>query len=327
MYRCTTNTPHAIFGKALICAFLVAIHPYVSATDTLPDAYPGYDGEYPGFSLVLDERFDRLNTDIWAIGDGAVGTESACRFQDSGVRVADGALTLVIDKMRVPGSWSEDHQKTKKAYDYVCGELRTRPELRLRYGRIEARMRAPDREVASGYISSLFTYVNEGNAQFDREWEEIDIELEGGRPDKFQANLIYGIDDWSWSWDGTREFGAWEDKITVGPVDRWRVFAIEWLPDSIRWFVDGELVKTLTASDLDCDPACVAPQQQPTPIPDTPASVMMNFWIPNDDIQDVFGGNKQDNRYPMHARYDWLRIYQYDAEPLNNWTASREQDD
>jgi beta-glucanase (GH16 family) len=321
MYRYTPHTPHTIVCQALVATLLLMKHATGAASDTLPEAYPGYNGEYPGFSLVLDERFDRLNQEIWAIGDGAVGTESACRFQDNGVRVAEGTLTLIIDEIHVASGWSEDHQKSKKAYDYVCGELRTRPELRLRYGRIEARMRAPAREVASGYISSLFTYVNEGNAQFDREWEEIDIELEGERPDKFQANLIYGVDEWSEGWGETREFGAWEDKIAIGPVDRWRVFAIEWLPDSIRWFVDGELVKTLTARDLDCDPACVPPQQQPTPIPDTPAPVMMNFWIPNDDIQDVFGGNKRNNRYPMEAHYDWLRIYEYDAAPLHNWSA------
>jgi beta-glucanase (GH16 family) len=290
------------------------------ASGEAPEAYSGYTGEYSGFSLVLDERFDLLNKAVWAIGDGAVGTESACRFQDDGVRVDNGRLELVIDQVHVPEGWSENHRKMKKAYDYLCGELRTRPELRMRYGRIETRMRAPDRSTASGYISSLFTYVNEGNERFDREWEEIDIELEGGRPEKFQANLIYGLD--AEYWGETRPFGAWEDKMTIGPVDRWRVFAIEWLPDRIHWYVDGERVKTLSAADIDCEPACVPPQTRPTPIPDTPAAVMMNFWIPNDEIQEVFGGNKQNNRYPMRAQYDWLRIYQYDAEPLKNWTES-----
>ena len=99
------------------------------------------------------------------------------------------------------------------------------------------------------------------------------------------------------------------------------MFAIEWRPDRISWYVDGELVKTLSAADIDCDPDCVPPQTLPTPIPNDPADVMINFWIPNDEIQDVFGGNKQRNVYPMRTRYDWLRIYQYDAEPLGNWTA------
>jgi len=285
----------------------------------LPDAYPGYSGRYPGFSLVLDDRFDTLDERIWNTGDGAVGTESACRFQDEAVRVQDGVLELSVIKKHVPEGWSRDHQKLKSAYDYVCGELRTRPELRIRYGRIETRLQAPDRGVASGYISSLFTYVNEADGKGDRIWEEIDVELEGGRPDAFQANLIYGVNAENWS--ETRDYGAWEHKIDVGPVDRWRVFAIEWLPNGISWFVDGQLVKSLRSEEMDCTPACKAPQVFPTPIPAMAADVMINFWIPNDAIQDVFGGDKARNRYPMSARYDWLRIYQYDSQPLENWAS------
>ena len=286
-----------------------------------PESYTGYTGEYPGFSLVLDERFDAFDDEVWEIGDGAVGEESMCRFHAQGVKVADGMLQLRIDRSYAPASWSENHQKFKSAYHFTCGEVRTRRELRVRYGRIETRMRAPARDTASGYISSLFTYVNESNAQHSLEWEEIDIELEGGRPDAFQANLIYGVN--AISWGDTRRYGAWEDKIDVGPVDEWRVFAIEWVPGRISWYVDGELVKSLTVADTGCDPACAGAQQLPAPIPDDPADVMINFWIPNDLIQDVFGGNKARNAYPMLTRYDWLRIYQFDAEPLENWSGPR----
>ncbi len=282
-----------------------------------PPGGAGYTGAYPGFTLVLDDRFDNLDRTVWAVGDGAVGTEAMCRFQEGGVRVVDGVLELIVDDEQVPAGWSENHQKRKKAYDYLCGEVRTRPELRIRYGRIETRLRAPDRDVASGYISSLFTYVNELDGNSDRVWEEIDMELEGGRPDKFQANLIYGRN--AETWLETRRFGAWEEKIEIGPVDEWRVFALEWLPDRINWYVDGELKKSLTAEDLDCQPECAPAQEEATPIPGAATDVMMNLWIPNDTIEDVFGGNKARNVYPLRARYDWLRIYQYDAKPLENW--------
>lgn len=284
-------------------------------------AYPEYTGEYDGFTLVLDERFNVFDKTIWRKGDGAVGAESHCRFQDQGIQIVDGVLELVIREEHVPPSWSSDHKQQKFDYDYSCGEVRTIEEKTIRYGRIETRMKAPNRETASGYISSLFTYVN----GFDRdapgvglqEWEEIDIELEGGRPDKFQANLIYGKNTWEW-WR-TRAYGAWEDKIIVGPVDEWRVFAIEWVPDAIRWYVDGRLVKTLSQSDIDCQPACLHPQENPTPIPDNLTTIYMNFWIPNDIIQNEFGGNKKDNVYPMKTQYDWIRYYELDSHEAENW--------
>ncbi|MFT7559378.1 MAG: endo-1,3-1,4-beta-glycanase ExoK [Flavobacteriales bacterium] len=285
-----------------------------SPSGSTPEAYAGYTGQYAGFSLKLDERFDSFDESVWRKGDGAVGGESDCRFQDNGVQNENGILSLIIRNEYVASSWSDDHQSWKGAYNYSCGELRTRPDKRIRYGRIETRMKAPAREIASGYISSLFTYRNEGSP---REWEEIDVELEGGRPDKFQANLIYGFN--ANDWNATRQWGAWEHKIDVGPVDAWRVFAIEWTPNSIKWFIDGVHVKTLSQDQLDCNPSCQYPQINPTPIPDDLTELMMNFWIPNDSIQNFFGGNKSNNAYPMTTQYDWVRIYQLDSEPLQNW--------
>jgi beta-glucanase (GH16 family) len=102
-------------------------------------------------------------------------------------------------------------------------------------------------------------------------------------------------------------------------VDEWRVFAIEWVPDRIKWFVDGQLVKTLHQSDIDCQPECSPPQKMPTPIPDDATDIMMNFWIPHDGIQDEFGGNKRLNVYPMKTQYDWFRYYELDSHPAANW--------
>jgi endo-1,3-1,4-beta-glycanase ExoK len=284
-------------------------------------AYPEYTGKYNGFSLLLDERFNEFNDAVWRKGDGAVGGESVCRFQEQGVQIVNGVMELEVRKEQVQPSWSVDHQQDKGVYDFSCGEFRTIESKKIRYGRIEARMKAPARDKASGYISSLFTYTNDfdrnGSAADKTEWEEIDIELEGSRPDKFQANLIYGENTWEWS--RTRDYGAWEDKIVVGPVDEWRVYAIEWLPDVIKWYIDGKLVKTLNQSEIDCKPECVFPQKNPTPIPDNSTDIIINFWIPNDSIQDVFGGNKGGNVYPMKTQYDWIRYYQLDSHPMKGW--------
>lgn len=283
-------------------------------SSNLPVAYAGYTGVYPGYTLKLDERFDSFNTSIWAKGDGAVGGESICRFQPQGVQVVGGNLELVIRNEYVPGSYSYDHKADKGPYNYSCGELRTVPSKRIKYGRIEARVKAPSRAVAKGYIASLFTYVQEGSP---REWEEIDMELEGGRPDMFQANLIYGVN--VADWNGTRQWGAWEHKINIAPADQWRVYAIEWAPTFMKWYVDGVLVKTLDKDWMDCLPSCVAPQVTATPVPDNLTDLMMNFWIPNDGIQNVFGGNKTGNVYPMTTQYDWVRIYSLNSNPLTKW--------
>ena len=309
------------------CAQHTPIHlPYQQLAKD-PDeliAYAGYTGEYEGFTLAWDDRFNHFDSNLWEIGDGAVGGESACRFMKPNVQINNGVMELIVREQKVPPGWSEDHQQMKNSYDYSCGELRTRADKKIRYGRIEARIKAPSRDIASGYISSLFTYTNNWDDQSlavnQREWEEIDIELEGGRPDKFQANLIYGTNTVHW-WK-TREYGAWEDKLRIGPVDQWRVFAIEWLPDRISWYVDGEHIKTLRQADIDCKPACIGEQIYPAQIPDNATNIMMNFWIPHDIVQDKFGGNKRGNVYPMKAEYDWLRYYQHDEQKLTGTSKS-----
>ena len=48
-------------------------------------------------------------------------------------------------------------------------------------------------------------------------------------------------------------------------------------------------------------------------IPEYAMGLYMNFWIPNDAIQDVFGGNKARNVYPMVTEYDWFRFYSLDG--------------
>ncbi|GAA0857444.1 glycoside hydrolase family 16 protein [Aliiglaciecola litoralis] len=310
----------ALFIVVLIVSLCACATPK-TANNVLKDSiasYPEYTGQYAGFSLIIDERFDDFDPTIWKKGDGAVGGEADCRFQDQGIQVVNGMLELIVSQETIKPSWSVDHQQQKNGYDFSCGELRTHANKKIKFGRIETRMRAPNRATASGYISSLFTYSND----FDRhapnsgvqEWEEIDVELEGGRPDKFQANLIYGRNTWEW-WR-TRDYGAWEDKIVVGPVDEWRVYAIEWVPDAIRWYVDGKLVKELKQSDIDCQPQCKPPQRHPTPIPDNPTNIFMNFWIPKDAIQNEFGGNKKHNVYPLKTQYDWIRYYQLDSHPV-----------
>lgn len=271
----------------------------------LPIAYEGYTGEYPDFTLVLDDRFDE-KTSFWEFGDGTF-SENDCRFTPNGVKYENGKMALIITEEHVPASYSKSNKEMEKERNFSSGEIRSKEPIL--FGRLEARIKNPPAETASGYISSLFTYVNEKSDGF--KWREIDIEMEGLRPSKFQANYIYG--EGTWQWWRTRLWGAYEDKIEIGTQDEWRVFAIEWTDSRISWFVNGVLVKELTNKDLDANPPTTPEglevQQYPAFIPKIAQRIMMNFWIPNDLVQDTFGGNKKDNVYPMKTEYDWFRYY------------------
>ncbi|MFT5084725.1 MAG: endo-1,3-1,4-beta-glycanase ExoK [Lentisphaeria bacterium] len=262
----------------------------------LPEAYPGYSGVYPDFTLSIDERFDLYDEYLWHKGDGSVGDESLCRFQPQGVQFHEGKLALLIQKEAIASGWSNDHERIKDAYDYTCGEYRSNQAFL--YGRVETRIKNPDPTLASGYISSLFTYRNIESEGYH--WREIDIETEGKRPTQFQSNLIFG--EGTSYWYKTREWGAFEKLHDTGNTFEWRVYAFEWTPDKIIWFVDGVVVRTLTQAEA---------EKTGAKIPELAMNLMLNFWIPNDIVQDNFGGNKRDNTYPMTVHYDWFRYYNY----------------
>ena len=267
-------------------------------------SYPGYTGQYSNFTLSVDERFDgsTLNSATWRSGDGTF-PENNCRFQPQGARALGGNLELIVRNEHVPSSFSVDQNQIKDARDYSCGELRM--QNKIHYGRIEGRFRTPT-SGATGFITSLFTYDNA-----DHEWRELDIELEGGRPGSMSSNFIFGnnADEWFYEWQATRTWGAWEAlHPTPRPTSQWIVYAMEWTPDYVAWFMDGVEVRRLTNNDVDGNPM-VPPQIAPAWIPRKPTTVMMNFWIPTPAVMHGFGGDTGGNVYPMVAQYDWFRYY------------------
>ena len=93
--------------------------------------FVGWKGKFPKFQVYQSAQFANAL---------AESVDLEHRVQEAGVQVIDGELELVIEAAPVPPGWSENHQKLKPGYDYYCGELRTNPALRVRYGRIETRM-------------------------------------------------------------------------------------------------------------------------------------------------------------------------------------------
>lgn len=103
----------------------------------------------------------------------------------------------------------------------------------------------------SGTVSSLFTHTH---AQFGDPHDEIDIEFLGKDLSVLAAN--YFTD------------GAAHDTIPIRlPFDasqQVHLYAFEWEPDEIRWFVNDQLQHTATAKDH--------------PIPQSPGRIIISLW-------------------------------------------------
>ena len=90
-----------------------------------------------------------------------------------------------------------------------------------------------------GTVSSFFTYWDGPNWS-EPQWNEIDVEVVPSVTTQgFSRNLIYGN-------------GAYhtQDQGYLYGIDetQWHTYAIEWRPNSVKWFVDGQNTLTLDSS-------------------------------------------------------------------------------
>ena len=191
------------------------------------------------------------------------------------------------------------HIRKYGSKDYTSGRLSTDGKFAPVYGRFEIRAKLPG---GQGIWPAYWLYPQERNWLMekamedavaagkerlipeDRPWyTEIDImEFLGHEP-----NVLYGTIHYC-SFDGTRRSssGTWK-----GPVDYTRdfhIYALEWEPDSIRWYIDGNLIYATTSG-----------------IPHKPHYLILNTaiggsWPGNPDSTTVF---------PQYHDIDYVRVF------------------
>ncbi|MEM8634616.1 MAG: family 16 glycosylhydrolase [Pseudomonadota bacterium] len=129
---------------------------------------------------------------------------------------------------------------------WVSGEVKTK--TLYGYGRYEVVMKPAK---ASGLVSAFFTYTG---PYFGDPHDEIDIEFVGNNTRSVEFNYFKN--------GRTENHHVLE--LPFDASEHFHIYAFEWYPDSIRWFIDGELVFETPEGDAN--------------IPRTPGSIYMNMW-------------------------------------------------
>ncbi|WP_165368217.1 family 16 glycosylhydrolase [Phytoactinopolyspora endophytica] len=186
----------------------------------------GMQADLGGESFI--EEFDAgIDPDFWFVNDGYNnGGHQNCEFNKDKATVAGGVLTLTLDDT----SYGDR--------DYSCGAIQT--NKRYGYGTYETRMKAGK---ASGTNSSLFSYVGPYHGEPHM---ELDFEVLGKDTTEVELNTHV---------NGSNR-GPWPADIGYDSSEQWVDFAYVWEQDRVRFFIDGELVHTLT------DPADVPTRNQ-----------------------------------------------------------------
>jgi beta-glucanase (GH16 family) len=170
---------------------------------------------------------------------------------------------------------------------YKGAEYRTKGTFL--YGRFEVRMKSAQRE---GMLSSFFTY-HEITTVAD--WNEIDIEIMGRYSDDIQFNPITRgqvnhVSHYQTSFNPSLDF---------------HVYAFEWTPKYVAWFVDGKEVHRQTGPHIEGL--------------NLPQKIMMNIWPP---VYVNWAGQWNENVLPAFAYYDWVSYSSFTPDSGNTGTDS-----
>jgi endo-1,3-1,4-beta-glycanase ExoK len=280
--------------------------------------YPVRDGFTPYLIEEFNEPLDLENDPNWTYGDGAL-YEGMTRMVKENIAFADGNMSLTITNTPQPGAYSYSAADNVAAKPLSSGELRTIYN-NFRYGRYEVRMKAP--ATGSNYIFTMFAYRTPAYLL----WREIDIEVQASPRNTFITNLITaeaGTRVWSPSIeDSTTQYpyggGGTALPATFDTQSDYHVYAFEWLPTEIKWYVDDQLIRVKQDGV----------GKNSLPVPKESTKIVMNLWVFTSG--DLGGGDPALNTFPITGHYDWFRFYKWNQDanyPCNDAPACLTESD
>lgn len=242
-------------------------------------------------TLIWSDEFNgpngsRPDSSKWVVvtNDSGYGNNELEYYtsRPANVEERNGSLMLTARREKYTG-------KDGQTRLYTSGRIESRERFQIKYGRIEARIKLPRGQG----IWSAFWLLGSNFARVG--WPdcgEIDImENVGSELSKVHGSLhgpgysgghpLTGI----YALPGGRRFS-----------DGYHVFAIDWAPRSIRFYVDGVLYETQTPKDVPAGHRWVF---------DHPFYIVLNvavggFWPGNPNAT---------TKFPQTMRVDYVRVY------------------
>ncbi len=267
-------------GLAAVLCFLLGAPAAAQTTWTLAwsDEFNG-----PAGSAVDGTKW------VAEIGNGSNGWGNHQReYNTNSTRNAsmDGAGNLVITAIKE--SLGKKYRCWYGECQYTSARLKTQGRFEQAYGRFEARIRVP---YGQGIWPAFWMLGNNIQTAGWPACGEIDIMEHIGREPYNVYGTIHGP-----GYSGAGGIGAPYTLTSARFTDDFHVFAVEWEPNQIRWYVDGQLYQTRTPADLPPGSAWVF---------DHPHFMILNlavggYWPGDPDSTTVF---------PQKMYVDYVRVY------------------
>jgi beta-glucanase (GH16 family) len=170
--------------------------------------------EDPYQLIWADDFTEGLDSTKWTIVKGKENVNHELQtYTENAVYVANGYVQITAGRSKEPGQ------------EYTSGKITTANKFSIKYGRIEARMRSP-------FASGLATQFNLQGVNFPS----------AGLPQSGQIDIMQHSNNELTTYGGIQ----WDNnghavyKGSTAASTGYRVYAVEWDAQEIRWFVDGE---------------------------------------------------------------------------------------
>ena len=270
--------------------FLPAVACGSSGSTERPPATPPTPAS--GWTLAWSDEFDGpsgalVDATKWAfdLGGGGCGNQELETYTD-GPRNASltGEGTLSVQALREAFTGADGITR-----QYTSARLKTQGKFEQAYGRFEARLKIPR---GQGLWPAFWMLGADIATVGWPRCGEIDVMENIGREPSTVHGTFHGP-----GYSGGSGIGAPFTLPGGMPfADDFHVFAIEWEPAAIRWYVDGALYQTRTPADL--------PAGQRWAF-DHPFFLLLNVavggsWPGNPDATTVF---------PQAMLVDYVRVY------------------
>lgn len=279
------------------------------AADTRPAARAGWtltwsdefnDTVLDPANWVAEEGNGFWSADSSAYVNGWGNDELQCyQRAPRNLSVRDGALHLVARRETVRDVSSRD---TAKMCAYTSARVKSRaPDGRAlfaqQYGRFEFRARLPE---SPGLWPALWMLPLEDMYGTWAASGEIDVmEARGQQPKEVLGTLHYGG-----RWPENVHTGSTFTFPDAGRISDWHVYAIEWSPRRVAWFVDDSLYQVQTAW-------YTGTTKDSTAAPfDRPFYVVMNLAVGGRFL----GPPDSTTTFPAMMQVDWVRAYRREPE-------------
>lgn len=263
----------------------------------------GFGQERAGWQRIWADEFDQPggtspDTNKWVFDFGAGGWGNAelqnYTARTNNVRIENGRLII------------EAHRDHFQGVAYSSGRIKTQGKFAFTYGRVEARIRIPE----GPGIWPAFWMLGDSMASVG--WPacgEIDIMENIGREPRLVHGTIHGP-----GYSGNASVGgvfALADNHRF--AEAFHVYAVEWTPERIQWFVDEARFFHVTPEVLPAGAAWVFAQ---------PQFLLLNLAV---------GGNwpgapNEHTVFSQRMEIDYVRVYQPSDKAQPAATAPHNQD-